>query len=291
MKIRISLKLKIIIVLIFAANCPNNIFSQTRSGYPDDPMISTKVHSHSLFGFSLTPYLVNKAKTQPMKGNYHLTTSYKHGFEAGPDLYIHISNNYSLKIGLHAGGAATNYILFIPGNDFNPSIGSGDVNDIGKGPGSGLWSFYMCTPIWIQKRWFTKSNSFWNIVAGVSVKYYPVRYFPYGVEEIYTDTNGNKIPVLDMNVSIGNNLRPWLNYNIGGGYSFLLRNNNYLQCNLLANFSDKKIVNGTYTINVSGKPQSTGIYSANLSYVGLSFSYIFTGTNKRLRKMYEENLK
>jgi hypothetical protein len=111
------------------------------------------------------------------------------------------------------------------------------------------------------------------------------------VSFIYPDVNGNDVDVLEINNSIGNNLRPWVNYNIGGGYSFLLRNNNFLQFNLLANFSNKKMVNGIYQINVTGKPTSSGLYSVNLSYIGLSISYNFTGANKRLRKMYEENLK
>lgn len=241
-------------------------------------------------GFSISPYIVNKAKTQPLTGNYHLNTSYKHGFEAGPDLYIPINNSYSLVTGLHGGAAATNYILFIPGSDFNPSMGT-DVDDRGKGPTTGLWGYYISVPILIQKRWLTGNKSFWNAVVGVNIRYYPLRYSVYGIEEIYLDANGDQINVLEIDASFGNNLRPWLNYNIGGGYSILLRNNNYLQCNVLANFSDKKIVNGTYTINVSGKPQSTGTYSANLSYVGLSLSYTFTGANKRLRKLYESRLK
>ncbi|HEV8084232.1 MAG TPA: hypothetical protein VGP55_13580 [Chitinophagaceae bacterium] len=283
MKIRISLKSQIIIVLIFAANYPSNIFSQTRSDYLHDSLPRANAGSRSLFGFSISSYIVNQAKAQPLTGNYHLTTSPKHGFEAGPDLYIPICNSYSLVTGLHGGAAATNYKLFIPGSDFNPSLG-GDVDDKGKGPTTGLWSFYMSSPIWIQKRWFTGSHSFWNIVAGVNVRYYPLRYHPYGFQEVYSDANGNQTTVLDLNASVGNNLRPWVNYNIGGGYTFLMRNNNYLQGKLLANFSGKKIVNGTYEINVTGKPQSTGTYSANLAYAGVSFSYVFTGENKRLQK-------
>jgi hypothetical protein len=108
---------------------------------------------------------------------------------------------------------------------------------------------------------------------------------------MYPDVNGNNVDVLEITNSIGNNLHPWINYNIGGGYSFLLRSNNFLQLNLLANFSNKKMVNGVYQINVTGKPQSTGAYSANLSYVGLSLSYIFTGANKRIRKIYESKMK
>ena len=284
------MRISLVIVVLLSLTYPNNIFSQSKKIYAHDLLLPANPGNPVSFGFSILTYIVNKAKTQALSGNYHLSTSSKHGFEAGPDIYINLSANYSLLIGLHGGAAATNYILFIPGSDFNPSLGA-DVDDRGKGPTTGLWSFYMDAPIWLQKRWFRANHSFWNFVAGINVRYYPLRKFPYGVQEIFTDNNGNQMTVLYLNASIGNNLRPWLNYNIGGGYSLLLRNNNYLQCNLLVNFSGEKIVNGTYEINVTGKPQSTGTYSANLAYAGVSFSYIFTGANKRLRKMYEEKLK
>ncbi|MEO8853224.1 MAG: hypothetical protein ABI359_05570, partial [Ginsengibacter sp.] len=157
--------------------------------------------------------------------------------------------------------------------DFTPNLGF-NVNEDGQL--SSEWDFYMSVPIGLEKRWFTKNGSFWNAVAGVNVRYYPIRYYGDILGVNYPDINGDNVGVLEIIDSIGNNLRPWLNYNIGGGHSFLLRNNNYLQCNLLANFSNKKMVDGAYTINVSGKPPSTGTYSANLSYIGLSFSYIFT---------------
>jgi hypothetical protein len=286
METRISLKLKIIIVLILMASCPAIIFSQTRSNYSNDSLPGNRYPGRSLFGFSISPYIVNKAKATPQSGAYHLKTLYKHGFEAGADYHIHINNCYSVIVGLHGGATATNYKLFIPGSDFNPSIG-GNWNEYGIAE----WAYYMSVPIWIQKRWFTGSNGFWNVVAGVNVRYYPMRYSAYGLGENISDVNGNQINLLEINATMGNNLRPWLNYNIGGGYSLLLRNHNYAQCNLVANFSDKKIIDGTYQINVSGKPQSTGTFSANMSFVGLSFSYTSTGTNKRLRKILEEKMK
>ncbi|HEV8082836.1 MAG TPA: hypothetical protein VGP55_06530, partial [Chitinophagaceae bacterium] len=90
---------------------------------------------------------------------------------------------------------------------------------------------------------------------------------------------------------VGNNLKPWINFNVGGGYSIFLSNYNFLRVNLTANFSATKVVNFNYTIDVSGKPQSSGTYSANLSYVGLSINYIFTGVNKRLLRFYKRNIK
>jgi hypothetical protein len=285
---RINLKLKIILALIFASNYHSNIFSQTRKVYRYDSLIRKQVHSRSSFGFSITPYVVNKAKATPLSGAYRLKTIYMPGVEAGPDYHINFSNSYSLIVGLHGGAAARNIRFFIPKADFNPNL---IVDVYVNGALSRAWDVYMTLPILIEKKWLTKTNSFWNVKGGVNVRYYPVQNDWDGIEDDEQDVNGNIVKVLTISDSIGNNLRPWLNYNIGGGYSLLLRNNNYLQCNLLANFSYKKLVHGIYQINVTGKPQSTGTYSANLSYIGLSFSYIFTGANKRLRKLFESKLK
>lgn len=280
--------MKVIFVILFIVSCIQNSFSQDRDNFTRDSLIRISHIGRSSFGFTISPYVVNKAKTQSITGNYHLKTPYEYGFETGPNYLISINNSYSILVGLHGGAAERNFELFIPKDNFNPNL-KFDVYE--NGQLTSEWDFYMSIPIWIEKRWLTKSKSFWSFLSGVNIRYYPKRYYRNGLEIDYADVNGNNVKVLEINDSIGNNLRPWLNYNIGGGYSFLLRNNNYLQCNLQANFSFKKIVNGTYYINVTGKPQSTGTYSANLSYIGLSFSYIFTGSNKRLRKMYEENLK
>ncbi len=127
------------------------------------------------------------------------------------------------------------------------------------------------------------------MLAGINVRYYPDDLSD-GTGSFYPDINGQNVEVFDLNLTIGNNYRPWINYNIGGGYSFLLRNDNFLEFNLLANASYTKMVNGDYQVNVTGKGMSTGKYSANLSYLGLTIAYIFTGTNKRLRNLYEKQL-
>ena len=279
--------MKIIILFMLTTNYPNIIFSQTWNAYSNDSLRSTMYPRRSLFGLSISPYIVNKAKATRISGAYQPNTIYGNGFEAGPDYHLQINNSYSIIIGLHVDAAATNYKLFISGSDFNPSIG-GNVNENGQ---NAEWAYYMSVPIWIQKRWFAGSNGFWNVVAGENVRFYPLRYSRFGVGQNYPDVNGNEIRVLEIDATMGNNLRPWLNYNLGGGYSLTLRNHNYLQCNLVGNFSNKKIIDGTYQINVTSKPQSTGTFSANLSYVGLSFSYTATGANKRLRKIYEEKMK
>jgi len=276
-------------VLLFLLVFKNPVFiCAQKANHFENDKISQDLFAHSFFSFSVLPYVVNKAKATALSGPYHLRTFYTKGVEAGPDYYINFNKSYRLIVGIHGGVAARNFGLFISKSDFHPNLDF-DVNEIGRFTRE--WDFYMSVPVWIEKQWLTKSNSCWNLIAGVNIRYYPIRYYRDEQELEYPDVNGTFVNVLELDCSIGNNLLPWLNYNIGCGYSLLLQNKNYLQCNLLANFSNKKMVNGTYQINVTGKPQSTGKYSANLAYVCLSFSYIFTGANKRLRKIYEAKLK
>jgi hypothetical protein len=288
MKGRYSSNLKFIIAVVLIFISCHNAFSQKEKNYTDSSRPATVLFGTSAMSFSISPYLANKAKTQFLSGNYPLKTLYMPGFEAGINYHVHLNKNYSIIFGLHGGAAARNFKLFISKTDFNPNLNF-DVNEDGQLTGE--YDFYASMPVWVEKRWFKTNNSFWSVAVGINVRFYPIRYQRDLLLLSYQNVNQDQIEVLEINALIGNNLRPWLNYNLGGGYAFLLRNNNYLQAELVANLSGKKVVNGSYSINVSGKPQSSGKYSANLSYVGLSFSYIFTGANKRLRKLYEEKIK
>ena len=94
--------------------------------------------------------------------------------------------------------------------------------------------------VWFEKRWTRKNNSTWNVDAGLNVRFDPNEegyIYDYGG----WDVNGQYLPVLSMDGDIGNNWKPWLNYNIGGGYSMFLSNYNFLRINLLVNFSATKI--------------------------------------------------
>jgi hypothetical protein len=276
-------------LLLFFLICknPDFIYAQKSDPFKDDQK-SNILLTHSFLSFSVSPFIVNKAKATPVSGNYHLKTIYMEGIEAGPNFHFNFNKSYSLIVGLNGGVAARNFKLFISRSDFTPNL---KFNVDENTRTNSIWDFYISAPIWIEKRWLVKSYNFWDVLLGGNVRYYPRRYYREGVGINYPDVNGNYVLVLDIEDSIGNNLRPWLNYNVAGGYSILLHNNNYLQCNLLANFSCKKMIEGTYRINVTGKPQSVGRYSANFSYLALSFNYIFTGANNRLRKTYEGKMK
>jgi hypothetical protein len=247
--------------------------------------ISKVLFKGNYFAFYLSPYISQRANTMRQSGAYSLGAAKSSGIEAGANYFINFNNNYSLIVGAHAGFSGRNFKLLISKNDFTPHL-QNDINFQGRLTKD--YDIYLSAPVWVEKRWTAKNNCTWNIDAGINVRF-PTEeifyFYDYGAQ----DVSGQYIPVLSMDGDVGNNEKPWLNYNVSGGYSFFLSNYNFLRINLLANFSATKIVNFNYTIDVTGKPQSTGTYSSNLSYVGLSINYILTGTNKRLVKFYESD--
>lgn len=245
--------------------------------------ISKVLFKGSYFSFYLSPYISQKGKCLKQSGAYTLNASKSSGIEAGGNYFINFNENYSLIMGAHAGFSGRNFKLFIAKTDFNPNL-ENDINF--RGTLTRDFDIYLSAPIWFEKRWIKKNNSIWNLDAGINVRFDP-NDEGFGYDYGGMNVNGQGILVLDMEGDVGNNAKPWLNYNIGGGYSVFLSNYNFIRINLIANFSTTKIANFNYTINVTGKPSSTGTYSANLSYIGLSIIYILTGTNKRLLKLYE----
>ena len=248
--------------------------------------ISKVLFKGNYFAFYLSPYMSQKAKTIRQSGPFALGAAHDLGIEAGGNYFINFSNNYTLITGAHVGFSGRNFKLFISKGDFTPNL-QDNINFMGRPTKD--YAIYLSVPMWIERRWPGNKNNTWNVDAGINLRFEPDDAF-YFYDFGGIDINGQYNQVLKMDGEVGNNLKPWLNYNISGGYSMFLSNYNFLRINLLANFSATKIVNFNYTIDVTGKPQSTGTYSSNLSYIGLSINYILTGTNKRLVKLYERGM-
>jgi hypothetical protein len=247
----------------------------------------TTSFDHSYLSFSLNPSFVLKPKIIKQSGEYSPGATNTFGIEGGIDYHINLKNNYFIMTGVRVGISARNFQLLISKNDFSPNL-TADV--IENGAFTREYDFYLSIPLWLEKTWELKNHHQLNFLGGVNLRYLPgidLEYITYSQQ----DVNGQNVIPFQMNLMMGNNKRPFLNYNIGGGYAVLLKNNNLLRCDILANISATKVINGTYIIDVTGKPESTGTYSASLSFIGLSFSYIFTGVNKRLLKLYEKDNK
>lgn len=241
--------------------------TNTRQNKVDSNLLDTKPH----FSFTIIPYLTQKALITTETGNYTPTTSNAMGGEIGINYHLYSNNSYSILLGLHAGAGSRNHQLFIPKEDFSPAL---EHDIIEKGRFTHFADLYFSIPILIERKWKLKNENYWNMVAGINVRHV-IENFSH-TQYFYPDANGQMIQVEDFDLMIGNDRKPWLNYNLGGGYVWLLHNKNFLSVNLLGNLSTTDMVHGKYTINVTGKEPASGRYTANYSFIGLSVNYILT---------------
>src|SRR5690348_652870 len=280
---KILLKKCILIVSIFYN--VNALHAQMNNDLRTEA-ISKVLFKGCYFSFYGSWYASQKAKIVKDSGNYSIHSTSVGGVEGVASLFINFNKNYSIVTGVHAGASGRNAGTFISKSDFNPALKKDFNMPLAFGRD---YVLYLSVPVWFEKRWVNKNFNHWNADIGFNIRYYPeddVGYDYFGFGE---GMNGQLQQVFLMDGWVGNNLKPWLNYNIGGGYSFFLSNYNFLRINLIGNFSATKIVKFNYTIDVSGKPQSTGTYSSNLSYIGISVNYILTGANKRVYRWYKNN--
>ena len=91
-----------------------------------------------------------------------------------------------------------------------------------------------------------------------------------------------------VNVYSNNDAQPWISFPINIGHAWLAKNNNLLQLAICSNISFTKYVYGRYHIDIPNQPFTEGDYSSTGSFIGLSFNYVFTNANYRIRKAYEK---
>ena len=267
------------LLLLFLVSGAASCFAQD-SVTRRKPIPAKQLFKPSHIGFTVIPYLVQKAKISGQRGEYSAGSDIMTGIEGGAEYRFNLKTDYSLIAGVHGGFSGRDYTLNISKEDFVlPLKYDIDVSALQ----SRQYDFYLAMPIWLERRWRGKNNGHWNLTAGINVRFYYGRLFEedgaYGYH-----VNQQPLRVFDMNLKVGNDAWPWVNYNIGAGYSFPLRNQDFLRVNLLANLSGFEYVRGAYTIDVTGKELSTGNYSANMSYIGLSASYILTRAKRQMQK-------
>jgi hypothetical protein len=239
------------------------------------------------FGFSIIPLINQKADADRISGPYRLKTKPAGGIEAGFNYDYNFNNRYSLIIGIHGGVNVRNFSLFVPKEDFIPNKAEDFIADSRS---SRVADMYLSAPVLFEYRWKVEKRNFWNVQAGVNIRYYP--------DEIYessgwyeADNSGGYYKIIDLELLVSRNLKPWIDYNLGAGYTITLRNWNFFRANLLFNMSGKSIASGMYTIRVQGQPDSFGNYASKHSFLGLSLSYTWTGTNSRVLKPIRKSLR
>jgi hypothetical protein len=236
------------------------------------------IFSRTHYSFTIIPFLDQKASITRNIDKYWIHATIMHGFEAGFSRYSHFDKEHSLIIGLFFGAFARNFNYDIPGKEFNPPHNG---NFSANSAVTREFNFMGSIPILFEKRWIKQANKYWNVNAGITIRYTP------SLDEEFGGAIGGQPDFIDMQINDNYTKKPWLNFNIGGGYCWILGNNNIFKTNMVVNWSFTSFLRGTYQFNFPNQPTVEGIYEVNGSYVGLSLSYIFTRSNKKQNKEQE----
>lgn len=140
---------------------------------------------------------------------------------------------------------------------------------------SELWLENMMFPIFsfpvqLERRYFRNEKRALFFTAGFNVRFAPL--------------NGSSSA--DMNVmktTIAGNKKAFVNYNLGYGYAFLLKNLDIFKLGLSVNIDPSYIAKGDFTL-VTQSSYDYGSYTVKGTYIGISASYLFTKAKKYIKK-------
>lgn len=235
--------------------------------------------NHILFNAGLLSTF--KAHLTNNSGSHLVNSTAAPGLLFGLKYQINFNNVQSLTTGAEAIFAGRNFSTSFKKDDFSPPLVS-DYSSKGV-----VQDMILCLPIMAQRRWLYSNSKFLFADAGIRVNFslgadfgsYPI---------ILRNTNNGTYDAGGVDVYENNNAKPWVSMLFNAGHSWVAKNNNLLQLVISSNISFTKYVNGTYQINVPNQPTTQGSYSSKGSFIGLSFNYVFTNANYRIRKANEK---
>lgn len=232
--------------------------------------------------FSLIPLITEKARVESRKGPYTLGSKPVRGVEVGFNYHLNFDERYSIIYGIHGGISVRNYSLFVPKEDFTPQE---DEDFYESTKSTQTVDFYLSFPVFLERRWRVEKG-FWNLQTGANIRFYPDQ-FSETISHMKDDNAGSWYDIILLELEVGRNHKPWIDYNLAGGYGRLLKNNNFIRLNLIANFSKTSITRGSYLIHIPGQVDSEGSYASRHSYIGLALSYMMGNRNKIQRRQQQ----
>lgn len=228
--------------------------------------------------------LVFKARLEKNSGSYPVDTRSSRGEKIGFHYQINLNNTLSVKSGVEGTLTGRNIITSFKKTDFSPPLKE-DFQINRKN--STLKELVLSIPIAMEKRWLYTNTKYFLVNGGPRLNWSAGGDFNVFLI-LLQDENNNIIDGGDVLVDANNEKRPWISLFSNVGHAWLLKNNNILQVLLISNLSFTRYVNGTFSIIVPNQLITTGPYSSNGSFIGLSVNYVFTNANYRIRKAYEK---
>jgi hypothetical protein len=213
-----------------------------------------------------------------LDGDYEISSTPQPFCELGIGVQSDLNDNFYLVTGLTGSITARNAIFHAPINEINPYAYPDPFPPLKNND----FDLSATIPLSLEKDWkFKKKRKLAYVRIGLNLKF-SFGYDEDGFDNFLTDTSNQWINVFRLDLNSNNHNKPWLTYNIGGGYGWNLKNHNILKAGIAANLSLTKSVNGAYQINIPGHPLSDGKYGATGSFLGVSFSYVFVRYKKFL---------
>lgn len=247
-----------------------------------DKMVIVFKGNHIALNFSMLS--CKKASLSNQSGNHPVSTAISPGILLGFNYQITLKKGYSLKMGPEVAILSKNFLTSIDKNDFSPPLTEDfKLSSLRSLTTELIFRF----PVLLQKRWLYTKTKYVFVDAGISLNY-SIGADLLASEIIVMNTDNNFYNVGGVDVNANNDQKPWISYPVNAGHAWLLKNNCLLQLAVCSNISFTKFVDGSYHIDIPGKPLTTGRYSSTGSYIGLSLNYVFTNANYRIRKMYEK---
>lgn len=225
-----------------------------------------------------------KARLSQQFGSHPVSTSSVPGLLVSFKYQINFNNEYSLLVGPEAIIDGRNFITTFNRKDFAPPL----IKEYKiSGMDSYMPVFLISFPLLFQRRILYSKTKLLFAEAGIRLNYSTGADFD-NTSITLMNENNDFYNVGGLNVNANNDQKLWVSYPVNAGHTWLLKNNCLLQLAICSNISFTKYVDGTYQIDIPGKPLTTGRYSSTGSYIGLSMNYVFTNANYRLRKAYEK---
>lgn len=238
--------------------------------------------NHIQFNFSTLSVL--KARLKNEVGSYPVNTKAALGLLLSFKYQVNFNNEYSLITGPEAVIAGRNFFTSFNKNDFSPAL----VEDYEiKGIDSYTPVLIISLPVLVEKRWLYAKTKYLFAEAGACLNVSTGADFE-GLSIYLMNKDNGFYNTGGVDVCANNDAKPWISFPFNAGHAWLLKNNNLLQLAICTNISFTKYVNGTYQINIPGRPLTQGKYSSTGSFIGLSMNYVFTSANYRIRKEYEK---
>jgi hypothetical protein len=240
------------------------------------PLIFKKNH----LGISIMHIVGQKSTVTGSSFPYNQGSNSHSGLQFGLQYQINFGVKHSIITGAMFNMMGRNFTFFIPKESFVPTADA-DVNYT-RSRGSLSAVTNLAVPILFEKRWIIKKH-FFSALAGTELHF---NLDGGGGGYIYPTArqNGNFITI--GNIFTNNDEDKLLQAGavVGAGFGYVTKRNNTKTFRLIGklNFNDRSI--SSYTLNVQSQPTVFGNIITRGSYIGLSYSYMFINTNKRLSK-------